>query len=414
MNFDNSDQPSAPSAGLTLFNSEDQSDLIFIVTVDPNGSEEKWRFPAHSFIIQQSSPLFHQLITRIDQHITHENGKPIVNIQCQPEIFYMLMSFIYLKEVDINAIPDSLALLKLSTKFMLIELSQLCLSYIKTNITEDNILHVIEALHKSSADSIKSKSNGVNSVNNNNNNINIIDVNNVQNGPENDDNTDGNHFSSWYEKEINSLLHQCFTLIDEKAEKILKSDGILRLDQRLMKQILSRDTLNISSELDVFQCIDRWSVYQCQKNGQKLSTDNKLNVVNDLLYLVRYLLMNEEEFMRGPFVSDLLPDYDREILRIAITQRSDIVLPEYLRSARLDRPRKYVKPIQIVAPQQRQFIGDDIIPTIRRDSNNNNNNFTDPSSKTHQQLVVARKKGPFKKILNGLGDVMICVIQLLD
>lgn len=88
--------PSAPSPGLILFNCEDQSDIIFSVTLNPPINQEdglkcdsnKWRFPAHSFIIQESSPFFASLVQQLKNE---KKSKPIVNINCQPELFHLLM-----------------------------------------------------------------------------------------------------------------------------------------------------------------------------------------------------------------------------------------------------------------------------------------------------------------------------------
>lgn len=84
--------PSAPSPGLVLFNSEDQSDLIFIVTMDSAEDEDNLKFPGHSFIIKDSSPIFKDIVYQIDQlQRSSSDRKPIINIQCRPETLHNLM-----------------------------------------------------------------------------------------------------------------------------------------------------------------------------------------------------------------------------------------------------------------------------------------------------------------------------------
>lgn len=90
MNF-NSQNPSAPSAGLTLFNSEEQSDVIFLVSSDSTIKTDKWRFPAHSFIIRESCPLLHNFITCPENFSGYTDSKPTIYIQCKPDIFYLMM-----------------------------------------------------------------------------------------------------------------------------------------------------------------------------------------------------------------------------------------------------------------------------------------------------------------------------------
>lgn len=83
--------PSAPSPGLVLFNSEEQSDLIFIVTMDSNHDKDDLKFPGHSFIIKDSSPIFKDIIHELNQRQNNSDQKPIINIQCRPETLHMLM-----------------------------------------------------------------------------------------------------------------------------------------------------------------------------------------------------------------------------------------------------------------------------------------------------------------------------------
>ena len=88
--------PSAPSPGLVLFNNEEESDIVFIVSQDLNSNKEKWRFPSHSFIIKDSSPIFQTILQQLHEkgmYSTDANNKPIINIQCRPEIFQMLMRY---------------------------------------------------------------------------------------------------------------------------------------------------------------------------------------------------------------------------------------------------------------------------------------------------------------------------------
>ncbi|CAG2111666.1 unnamed protein product, partial [Medioppia subpectinata] len=57
-------QPSAPSPGLVLFNSEEQSDIVFLVGED---EANIWRFPAHSFIVENASPIFKAIVDSTDR-----------------------------------------------------------------------------------------------------------------------------------------------------------------------------------------------------------------------------------------------------------------------------------------------------------------------------------------------------------
>lgn len=92
--------PSAPTPGMVLFKREEQSDIVFIVgTTD----SETWRFPAHSFVLSESSPVFANIINTLNNQSinnrdsdglkegsTGNNGNEIM-IHCHPEIFNIML-----------------------------------------------------------------------------------------------------------------------------------------------------------------------------------------------------------------------------------------------------------------------------------------------------------------------------------
>ena len=94
-NVNRTEEPSAPSPGLVLFNTEDQSDIVFNVGIDQDVATGQggWRFPAHSFIVVEASPVFATIIkTQLDHHEEMMTGnKPEIYIHCQPEIFHIML-----------------------------------------------------------------------------------------------------------------------------------------------------------------------------------------------------------------------------------------------------------------------------------------------------------------------------------
>ena len=91
------DVPSAPSPGLVLFNTEELSDIVFNVGNHENSINDKsvWRFPAHSFIVAEASPVFADIIKAHMPNIDHNGSvtanKPEIFIHCQPEIFHLML-----------------------------------------------------------------------------------------------------------------------------------------------------------------------------------------------------------------------------------------------------------------------------------------------------------------------------------
>ena len=80
--------PSAPSPGLVLFNNEEQSDLIFLV-----GKDEKnpWRFPAHSFILEDASSFFKAIASANREKFLGNEATEIRVNWCEPETFEAIL-----------------------------------------------------------------------------------------------------------------------------------------------------------------------------------------------------------------------------------------------------------------------------------------------------------------------------------
>ena len=81
------DEPSAPSPGLLLFNSEELSDIVFLVGLN----EDKWRIPAHSFVVADASRVFQEIIANTKLDSTREDQKPEIAVTCQPEVFHAML-----------------------------------------------------------------------------------------------------------------------------------------------------------------------------------------------------------------------------------------------------------------------------------------------------------------------------------
>ncbi|XP_074605389.1 BTB/POZ domain-containing protein 6-like [Brevipalpus obovatus] len=392
--------PSAPSPGLVLFNSEEQSDLIFIVTMDSSNhrpDRDDLKFPAHSFIIKESSPIFKEIIHQLNQRQSNQNSdqKPIINIQCRPETLHMLMSYIYKKEVEISSVSSCLALLEVSVKFMLTELTRICLTFLWNCASEFNVLQILTALRKIDSNNHYNytyrslKSNGTNSDHHQPANGHLHPLHHRYNY-----HPYYQTFGANYENLLNEVNLRCYQILDENAEKILRSEAVCDLDRDMLMDILRRDTLNLESELTAFDCIQRWSVYQCQRELREIGHKTKSDLLGEAKYMVRYLTMTKEQFIKGPYSSDILSLDDKSALHEKLLD-ADKPLPKHLMSAKIDIPRKFLKAISSGGK------------SLLSQSNAN---------RTSRALAPydRKKNSALKKLLSGLGDVMIFAIRIFD
>ncbi|KAI1303103.1 BTB/POZ domain-containing protein 6 [Halotydeus destructor] len=364
--------PSAPSPGLVLFNTEEQSDMIFNVGLDEEdmSSQHVWRFPVHSFVIADASPVFADVIrTQLDHYGSMGDTKPEIFIQCQPEIFQIVLSYIYKKELNIGSVSNCLSLVIVSLQFMLHDLCGACVTFLTQNASVDNVLDIISKARRVLAD-----------VNHNDDAI-----------PEQ------------IRVAFDELSGRCYSIVDANAEKILSSDKVDIVQQEVLIELLSRDTLRLASESTAFECLTNWACQQCLKRRLELVGENKRHVLGHALYTARYLVMSLDEFVKGPYSSDLLTDDEKSAI-LTVMKDSRSMLPNHLTGLKLDIARKFVKPTNLVSPIMRSK--ENIctqMPLVDR-----------PTIASRVAIVNRKKNSASKKLLSGLSGIMICVIQLLD
>ncbi|KAG5332250.1 BTBD6 protein, partial [Acromyrmex heyeri] len=103
------------------------------------------------------------------------------------------------------------------------------------------------------------------------------------------------------------LLLKCLTVIDSNPVKVLQQEYFEELTAQEVSQLAHRDTLNITSESILFNALDRWAAAECRRRGTEPLPVNKRAVLSDdVCFSVRYLLMNDREFVSGPMASGIL------------------------------------------------------------------------------------------------------------
>ncbi|KAL4708062.1 hypothetical protein ACJJTC_009841 [Scirpophaga incertulas] len=113
-----------------LLVSDEWSDCCFTI----NGRE----FKAHKLILGISSPVFEAMFYGpLSSDILIE----ITDIE--PEIFQLLLNYIYTDNVEISSIDQAFQLLYASRKYILEHLTNVCIDYILANISVDNVIDVL-------------------------------------------------------------------------------------------------------------------------------------------------------------------------------------------------------------------------------------------------------------------------------
>ncbi|XP_076311019.1 BTB/POZ domain-containing protein 2-like [Tachypleus tridentatus] len=345
---DYSPLPSAPSPGQVLYNSEDHCDVILLV-----GQGEKcWRFPGHSFILRSASPVFQSLLAC---EVTNEDSVTVLRIEnVEPHIFEILLRYVYrgADEVYLNSDQTTMQLLTASKKYLLQELSTICLQYLCDNVTKENVLGILSYLKKLSG------SNG---------------------------HDEGQNLQ-------NELLNKCVSIIDYHGDHVLLSGDFENLEKDIVMDIVTRDTIQVQSELTVFNALMNWACQECKRQKIELTPMNKRAVLGKLLYYVRYLVMSLEEFSLGPAISGVLSDEEKNSLMKRLKGESLCPLPDQLSGRRQTIKRQ--GPAVSVGTTGPTAAGSSATPQ--------------PPCKTK------KKKKATQKLVEGLGDFFIYAIQLLD
>ena len=291
---------------------------------------------------------------------------------------------IYTNEITITSVANALELFSAANQFLLDDLCRICLTFLYDNCNEDNVLEMLS--HFSTFSYLRPSY--LTPVDLNGSPVSLSALMSRQSSLQ---------FSNNCDNILNELITRCYYTLDSSASRILASDAFSNLEHDLIVKILSRDTLNIVSEMEVFESIKRWACHQCKRQCLELTGDNKRQVLGKALYCPRYLAITFDEFMRGPQMSDLLTDEEKRPLLARLAGDSQVPpLPDQLRARKQDVRRRFVE--QVPKPIANEMV-----------ANNSSAGINGSNAG-----IIAKKKSTSKKLLNGLGDMVIFVIRLLD
>lgn len=280
-----------------------------------------------------------------------------------------------------NSIVSALTLIPVAHRFEMHDLIRCCLSYLQQKACPENVLEILSFLRRYSAALTDSCTNYSQHKQTESSTPPLLtpfypSLDTVMQG----------------ENLLNELIAKCYAILDSHADDILsRPESIECLDHDLLMEVMNRDTLSLSSETVAFECLVTWSCQQCLKLRMPVTGENRRSILSEAVYSARYLIMSLEDFMKGPYTSDLLSDEEKNYL--LARHRGDVcdAPPKAMIGRKLDVPRKSQNHLLIRTPcdckSKKRTAGDSNEP---------------------------RKKSASKKLLNGLSGFMICVIQLLD
>jgi len=109
-----------------------------------------------------------------------------------------------------------------------------------------------------------------------------------------------------FEEEM--LLQRCFEMIDKHTDTALAPENVTDIDRVTLMEVLSRSHLDPSSELVVFKAAQTWAEAECERQELAPTVENLREVLGPALKLIRFPLMDVNEF--GQAASSALLNYE--------------------------------------------------------------------------------------------------------
>lgn len=200
--------------------------------------------------------------------------------------------------LQINSLETCLNLLITGITLQDITLVKRCIEYLNKSIDCENVLLIYGFLHKCQMPAI----------------------NPGQLQPSapplvEDDNLKG---TNWVQTLVDDLRDNCLAIIDEQADYLLKQPEILQLPYKDIYDIVTRDTLQVSSEKMVYNVVYRWGVEEC--NRMTLSKQHLPEVLRQLRYAPRYGLMKKKEFKKK--MEEILEEKEWRRIKFYLDEKS--------------------------------------------------------------------------------------------
>ncbi len=67
------------------------------------------------------------------------------------------------------------------------------------------------------------------------------------------------------------IVKKCLDLIDRNGRATLASPGFAELSRETVKTVISRDTLDVPTEVDVWGACMKWAEAECKRQGKHVS-----------------------------------------------------------------------------------------------------------------------------------------------
>lgn len=343
----------------TLYDREDSRDVVFLVGVEP----DVWRIPGHKSVLGKN-PVFRAML---EGPLANKEMTTIVIEDVEGKAFDLLLGFLYTSRIEFSSVNTALATLYAANKYLCAELVRICIRYLDENMNVQSVLQIYQHSRMYSSilnfpsDVINLSSSCFETNDNKNGNYDSLSSplpsittgsntsadaekqlfaaaagsrttktanndssinNDIDNTVESEEQDDNSKYATMA-NDCSWLLFNCYHFIDDNADEVLGHEYVEDLTKDALYDIARRQSLAVSSELHLFFAICRWCNRECKRKHLELTKENQLQVLGDqLLFAVRYLLMDYAEYLDGPLQSGLFDKNQNTILLGRILDKS--------------------------------------------------------------------------------------------
>jgi len=170
--------------------------------------------------------------------------------------------FLYTDELDVDSVRKAKELINISYRYGPQTVRNRCYSYLQSEMSGDNVCTTLELAHTHN------------------------------------------------EQEI---FDKCFHFILVNATDVFKATNFKDLCRECVKKILTSDDLN-ASEFDVYDAVVLWADGECSRKKTKPNDERRRDVLGDLLFSVRFALMDVDEFTHRLSMKEVLTSEEKVVL----------------------------------------------------------------------------------------------------
>merc|ERR1719458_1135142 len=234
--------------------------ITFLIGVEPFTEI----IPAKAKPLAERSPVFRAML---EGPLAEDRGR-LINIQdVDPRAFEILISFMTGDAVRFQSVPTALNVIYAAKKYMVRKIDDLALKFIYKNINSHNVLLVLQNVLMLQEEPEVLPSAPSLAL------LDQVDEAQLSRAP------------------CEKVVKHCFTVLDRNAKQVLESDEFEDISLELMKKIIRRDSLALSSELIVWHAVARWSHRACGRRHLVPTPENKRMTLEGGQYLIRFLTM---------------------------------------------------------------------------------------------------------------------------